>query len=183
MKKGSNTPHKNRKGTQNRRGHRRCKWCGKLPSHDRYHCPAIDSNAGSATNAHTSRLCAGQPKENPYISESQNVVFLGGLRIEKSLKKDPHDLWNVTLHMEGRPMNLHIDTGTEVTVITEETWKATGQPALSSVGQINLEGPRLPRPFSNVKVHRYNQVQGTRTERGDLRGEGFDQAPSWTPSH
>ena len=42
--------------------------------------------------------------------------------------------------MEGRPVNLHIDTGAEVTVITEQTWKAIGQPALSPVGQ-TLRGP------------------------------------------
>ena len=42
--------------------------------------------------------------------------------------------------MEGRPVNLHIDTGAEVTVITESTWKAIGQPALLPVGQ-TLRGP------------------------------------------
>ena len=35
--------------------------------------------------------------------------------------------------MEGRPVNLHIDTGVEVTVITEQTWKAIDQPGISPV--------------------------------------------------
>ena len=65
----------------------------------------------------------GSIQGNPDGSESPNDVFLGGLQIEKSLKKHPNP-WNVTLCMEGRPVNLHVDTGTEVTVITKQTWKA-----------------------------------------------------------
>ena len=53
-------------------------------------------NAGSAANVDG--------------SESPSDVLLGGLQIEKSLKKHPNQ-WNVTLCMDGTPVNLHIDKG------------------------------------------------------------------------
>ena len=152
LKRGSDTPHQNRKGTQNRRGHRQAVnstedgWCGKFPSHDRNHCPARDSKCRKCSErGHFQALCrsakVGSIQGNLDGSESPNNAILGGIQIEKSLKKDPNP-WNVTLCMEGRPVNLHIHTGTDVTVITKQTWKAIGQPALSPVGQ-TLRGPEF----------------------------------------
>ena len=58
------------------------------------------------------------------------------------------------MRMEGSPVSLHVDTGTEVTVIIEQTWKAIGQPALSRVGQ-SLRGPDST---TFQQIHRYTQA-------------------------
>ena len=42
-------------------------------------------------------------------------------------KSDP---WTVELSLNGKPVSLHIDTGAEVTVITESMWGDIGQPTL-----------------------------------------------------
>ena len=52
-------------------------------------------------------------------------------------KSDP---WKVSLSLEGKPVNLHIDTGTEVTVITELMWQDIAQPTLS-LSDRTLRGP------------------------------------------
>lgn len=57
-----------------------------------------------------------------------------------------HSTWSVTIDINEIPMELHIDTGAEVTVIPEEAWRKLGQPALSAPGR-TLRGPdthRLP---------------------------------------
>ena len=48
--------------------------------------------------------------------------------------------WSVTIDINETPMELHIDTGAEVTVISEEAWRKLGQPALSAPGR-TLRGP------------------------------------------
>ena len=50
------------------------------------------------------------------------------------------DPWTVTLRLDGTPVQLHIDTGAEVTVVTEEIWKAVGQPPLAHADR-KLRGP------------------------------------------
>ena len=78
-----------------------------LGSRDRDHSPDRDSKCRKCSKrGHFQAVCrsakVGSIQGNLDESESQNDVFLGGLQIEKSLKKDPNP-WNVTLYMEGRP--------------------------------------------------------------------------------
>ena len=68
--------------------------------------------------------------------KSKFEVFLGD--VEGPPKKD--NPWAVTLCLEGKPVTLTIDTGAEVTVISEEMWRAIDCPPLTQVMR-SLTGP------------------------------------------
>ena len=94
VKKGSDTPHQNCKGTQHRPGHRQIvnstrgyTWCGKFPLNDRDHCPARDSKCQKCNKCgYFQVVCrttkVGAIQGNPDRSESPNDVFNGGLQIK-----------------------------------------------------------------------------------------------------
>jgi len=48
--------------------------------------------------------------------------------------------WSVTIDVNETPIELHINTGAEVTVISEEAWRKVGQPVLSPPDR-TLRGP------------------------------------------
>ncbi len=63
-------------------------------------------------------------------------VFLGAVG-------DTADIsWSVTINVNETPIELHIDTVTEVTVNPYETWRMVGQPALSPPDR-TLRGPDM----------------------------------------
>ena len=62
-------------------------------------------------------------------------AFLGA--VSDSIEGDP---WTVKLTLQGKPVALYIDTGAEVTVITEQVWKRVGQPQLEPSDR-TLRGP------------------------------------------
>ena len=61
--------------------------------------------------------------------------FLGEVTGQESPTK-----WTITLQLNGQPTTLLIDTGTEVTVISEQTHNSMGQPTLTPPLQ-TLKGP------------------------------------------
>lgn len=80
--------------------------------------------AGSEIRKGTIRLCVALPKWEDLGVETQvhqassdsEDAFLGGLSEHQPHGDDP---WAVTVTLEGRPVILSIDTGAEVTVISE----------------------------------------------------------------
>ena len=68
-----------------------------------------------------------------YGYESDDV-FLGAVGTGND------DPWLVTIQLEGKPVVFHIDTGAEVSVITETVHEEIGSPPLSSARQ-TLRGP------------------------------------------
>ena len=112
-----------------------CTRCGSHPAHDSPARDAICRKCGK--RGHYQSVCRSavvsevesQDRDLPFDS---TVSFLGA--IESSLSSNP---WAVRI---GTPTDLHIDTGAEVTVITEQVWKKVGKPALSAPGR-TLRGP------------------------------------------
>jgi hypothetical protein len=118
-----------------------CTRCGSHPAHDRQHCPARDATCRKCgKRGHYQSVCRSavvsevesQDRDLPFDS---TVSFLGA--IESSLSSNP---WAVRIEINGTPTDLHIDTGAEVTVITEQVWKKVGKPALRAPGR-TLRGP------------------------------------------
>ena len=66
--------------------------------------------------------------------EEPGNAFLG------AVSDSDNDPWAVELTLQGTPVILHIDTGAEVTVITEQTWRSIGQPQLNPSDR-TLRGP------------------------------------------
>ena len=112
-----------------------CSRCGKIPAHDRQHCPARDAICrGCGKKGHYQSQCRSAKVSNIEAGED---VFLGTVGDSRSASSEP---WVATVNVNGTPIELLIDTGAEVTVMSEETWMQVGKPTLSPPGR-TLRGP------------------------------------------
>ena len=143
---------KKEQGPQHRRAPKQpvnkrvCARCGKSPPHDRQYCPAKDATCRECRKrGHYKLMCRSKNKigevyhdsaSNDYECDDYEYddIFLGSVETE-------HDNpWLISLQLEGKPVEFHIDTGAEVSVITEPVHKKIGRPPLSPVKQ-TLRGP------------------------------------------
>ena len=69
------------------------------------------------------QICQGETC--PSYQEKGESAFL-----EAVTENGNEDPWVVELSLKGRPVTFNIDTGAEVMVVTEKTWRETGQPKL-----------------------------------------------------
>ena len=114
-----------------------CPWCGKSPAHERRRCPARGVTCHRCSKkGHFQKVCRAPARARPVQLEDQEPEpFLGEIRSHSS----PNS-WTVTLKLNGTPTELLIDTGAEVTVISEETHNSIGSPPLT-VPFRSLKGP------------------------------------------
>ena len=111
-----------------------CPWCGRRPAHSKAQCPAKDQLCNNChKRGHYKSVCRSTAKVGGIgaSSEEEKTVFLGA--VTHNTKDDP---WAVL----GKPATLHIDTGAEVTVVTEKVWESLGQPQLELPDR-TLRGP------------------------------------------
>ena len=118
-----------------------CSRCGKFPPHDRQHCVARDEVCRKCGKRdHFQSICRssvtvrGVQASHPPSSEEN---FLGVVTSTNTTNDNP---WIVTLQMNSIPVQFHIDTGAEVTVINDTVHKKVGSPSLSQSDQ-TLRGP------------------------------------------
>ena len=98
-------------------------------------CPAKDAICRKcAKRGHFQAVCRSSvlkvggvqdSSEAPYNSSD---VFLGAIANQSTETANP---WAVTLQLNGKPMEFHVDTGAEVTVISKLTHEKIGSPPLS----------------------------------------------------
>ena len=69
--------------------------------------------------------------------DSSQDAFLGAVGEQKTQANNP---WAVTLQLGSKTVEFHIDTGAEVTVISEAVWRDIGQPSLLPSDR-TLRGP------------------------------------------
>jgi len=115
---------------------RSCTYCGKTPLHACKYCAARDatcrlcgkvghfqsvcrSSAHHVRGIHTANSISPLFNNEPdgYNDQSENG-FLGAVTSETSLQSQ----WLVTIVLNGVPVEFNIDTGAEVTVITEDLY-------------------------------------------------------------
>ena len=119
-----------------------CGWCGKAPSHEKQQCPAKDAVCHKCSkHGHFKKVCrsakVGELHLNTH-SETEEDLFLGGLTGgSEDLHKNP---WSIVLSLNGKPTKFEIDTGAEVTVISERAHRNIGSPKLRPP-QKTLRGP------------------------------------------
>ena len=100
-----------------------CSRCGKSPAHDHEHCLVKDAVCRRCTKrGHYQAVCRSPAKVGEL--HSQDDVFLG------QVGNQNNNPWTVTLQLNGSPVEFCIDTGAEVTVISEATYRQVGSPKL-----------------------------------------------------
>ena len=112
----------------------KCGKCGKSPAHNRERCPARDATCHKCKKrGHFQTVCRSGKVSGVSIDtdKTEPDAFLG------SVGNNP---WTVDLKLEDSPVTFCIDTGAEVTVISEETLKDAGSPTLKSPKR-KLRGP------------------------------------------
>ena len=112
-----------------------CTRCGKHPTHDRQHCPAKDVTCRKCgKRGHYQVVCRSARVSQVDTHTDLSEAFLG------AIGDTTDNPWSVTIDVNGTQIELNIDTGAEVTVISEEAWRKVGQPALSPPDR-TLRGP------------------------------------------
>lgn len=111
----------------------KCSWCGKSPSHSRQKCPAKDATCRKCKKTgHYEAVCRSAAKVSSI--EGEQDAFIG------TVTDRTKDNWSITLQVNDKPIEFHIDTGAEVTVISERVWTQLDKPALQSSDR-NLKCP------------------------------------------
>ena len=119
-----------------------CDRCGKSPSHERQQCPARDAIYHKcAKRGHFKAVCRAA-KMGGIHSPGEDSSFLGG--VTETGDKSRETLWSVTLSVNSKPMPFEIDTGVEVSVISQKAHQDIGSPTLRPP-ENTLRGPSKHR--------------------------------------
>ena len=132
--KNASDPSRRQSSAQQRQQH--CTRCGKTPNHSRQQCPAKEAICHRCgKKGHYQSMCRTFLKQVQAVtSEASNDQFLGVVTSSKS-----HNLWNVTVMVNGNAVEFKLDTGADVNVIPEDTFKTLKINALHST-DTNLTG-------------------------------------------
>lgn len=96
-----------------------CPRCGRYPAHEK---DQICHNCNK--RGHFGVVCRSTAKVRGVETSKEGTesAFLGTLTGDG----DSHSPWAITLSLQGKPTEMYIDTGAEVTVISQRTWKSVG---------------------------------------------------------
>ena len=139
VKKASRTPHRasgghTNNGTKNSGEKQFCKRCGKN------HGPTDKCPAKKATcykcnrKGHFSSQCLSSKPATATTSELTVDTFLGAMSI------NGESSWTISIHLEGKQMSFKLDTGAEVSAISDVAYKTLGNITLKKPAKI-LVGP------------------------------------------
>ena len=100
-----------------------CTRCGRSPSHARQECPAKDATCHRCKkrghyNQHCFSKAVADVMEEREAEECCDVSYLYTVNLEQG------NSWNSTISVEGQQTSFKLDTGAEVTVISEHTLQA-----------------------------------------------------------
>ena len=113
----------------------KCNRCGKIPSHPRQECSAINSTCHKCKKkGHFKSVCKSIGE---VCEEEEEEFFMGSVHIDELESQDNY--WNVELEFQGVPVNCKIDTGADVTVVPEHVFKKTGCKRMET--NARLSGP------------------------------------------
>ena len=115
-----------------------CIRCGKCPGHDPAVCPAKDKICNFChKRGHFRAVCrsAARVQQVQTSPEGLTEAFLGTVQDGTEGVR-----WSMELTLEGKSVSLQLDTGAEVTVISQQMWGDIGRPQLNSSDK-TLRGP------------------------------------------
>ena len=113
-----------------------CPWCGRAPKHDRQYCPAREANCRKCgKRGHYQVVCRSTAK----VSAIQEMIvpdaFLGAVATDNYDER-----WTIILQLNNKSVKFCIDTGADVSLISEQVWKKIGKPPLQPSDR-NLKCP------------------------------------------
>lgn len=114
----------------------RCVWCGRTPAHIKNQCPARDLACNQCQKkGHYAKVCrSGVLNEvNTAESDEEGIAFLGTV----SSDGEP---WLINLDVNEHTALFKIDTGADVTVLSEDEFQKGQFPELESAKKV-LQGP------------------------------------------
>ena len=103
-----------------------CTRCGRSP-HPREQCPAKDATCHRCNKkGHYGAQCLTKRKQVSEVEGDVDAAFLGELGSTQTTA------WLTTLNLNGHSTQFKLDTGAEVTAISEKTYKALQRPQTSA---------------------------------------------------
>ena len=106
--------------TPPRQSHKQiCTRCGKTPSHGKQHCPAKEAVCHKCSKkGHYQAMCRTS-KLAQVEAQPEEQEFLGTLKDQSPVTNSP---WEVNLSLNGVPVLFKIDTGADVSAISERVF-------------------------------------------------------------
>ena len=114
----------------------RCVWCGRTPAHSKNQCPARDIACNQCKKkGYYAKVCRpGVLNEvNTAESDEEGIAFLGAV----SSDGEP---WLINLNVNEHTAQFKIDTGADVTVLSEDEFQKGQFPELERTKKV-LQGP------------------------------------------
>ena len=110
---------KNYKSTDSNKS--QCPRCGKSPSHGRFMFPAKDSVCHKCSGkGHWKAVCkAKHVSEVEEIANGANDIFLGVIGNDTD-----NNSWTVTANVNGSPVCFKLDTGADMSIISDEVYQS-----------------------------------------------------------
>ena len=99
-----------------------CTRCGKFPTHPRNQCPAREAKCHKCGKlGHYQSMCRSSTMATIQTGTVTEEPFLG--TIEEITAHKHSNQWMVELELNGQPVKFKIDTGADVTAVSEEIFK------------------------------------------------------------
>ena len=137
---------------------KKCMQCGK-ESHPREQCPAKDAECHRCKRkGHYEAVCRSKTVAGEMSAEAMDVAFLDNVSPGKQ-----ETIWLATIQLNGKQIPFKLDTGAEVTAISDATHQRLGKPTLDPTDKL-LYGPsRQPLQvlgkFKGTLIHKGIQAQ------------------------
>ena len=120
-----------------------CTRCGRSPPHTRQQCPAREAICHKcAKKGHFQSVCKSSKKVAAVQAADDDGEFLGTVtaQVQTFTGKVGTDPWMVELLLNGSPVQFKIDTGADVSVLPESTFKRLSGITLQQASR-SLSGP------------------------------------------
>ena len=115
-----------------------CGWCGKSPKHSKQQCPAKDITCHKCgKQGHFQSVCRSVNKLHTKAATevTGNEAFLGVVT-----HNSEGNAWTIVISIDDKPIEFEIDTGAEVSVISQAAYRKIGSPTLRT-SEKTLRGP------------------------------------------
>ena len=150
-----------------------CTRCGQLPKHDKKNCPAKDSICHKChKKGHYKAVCRSKRLVGEVqASDDSENEFLGVIHSETDSLSSTEAPWTTILELNGRNIEFKIDTGADVTVISEQEYLSKQDGPLAQANRV-LSGPSQQKldVCGQFVGNLSNQLQSTQQEIYVIRG-------------